>query len=471
MHPTLALVAAISAVRAAWYAEEMARFQILRASSIRAFKVATEASTYAREAYRFARGVPDDIPRISLDVFVERVIFKSKWSETTKSLRDKVFQDEELSRFLSRCDRSVARSELFPSYRESIVSKIMNIARGMNPEIVSKILDRLDKLFKTLKVSSGLSTKDIIRQAVEPELIVLDPYRSLKTEYTNTRVFYTNLNTCAFQWEHPLKKDRKRFSDSYIIREQIEKRERLEEHEQACADTKFKELKEEETNRRAMAREDCLSNEIEEQHRRIPESREMKIQLAHAKRFRAIKSTFTAHKRPFMSRYKWLYTIRTDRDSHLHRVKCATSGHTLWMRETILHRDAATRLLESLEKLKDLNTLCLAKIIGVCGCPAGNERWRVCVVTERCIGGDVMEEEQTGWSDEKTLRLARVLVTGLNALHTCGLYHGHVGETSVKWYRRDRERMCVVDYALGSVCSRKFHLLSLSPSLSSPSQT
>ena len=46
VNPVLALVASISASRASEYAARMAHFQIVRASSIRAFKVAKEASVY-----------------------------------------------------------------------------------------------------------------------------------------------------------------------------------------------------------------------------------------------------------------------------------------------------------------------------------------------------------------------------------------------------------------------------------------
>ena len=180
-------------------------------------------------------------------------------------------------------------------------------------------------------------------------------------------------------------------------------------------------------------------------HTRIP-TKYTQVQLAHARRFRAIKSCFTAHKRPFMSRYRWLYTLRSDRDSHLHRIKCVASGRTLWMRETILHRDAAKALLKSLETLQNLHTTCLPRIVGISGCPTGNERWRVILVTERCRSNSVLEGNEA-WSDEKTLDLARVLTTSICALHTSGLFHGNLDKKvlMVSWQWDEKERMCIKD--------------------------
>ena len=146
--PVLAFVTSISASRASLYAVKMARFQIVRAASIRAFKVASEASRYARESYLFARKVPIEIPRISLERFAERVVFESDFNESTKQMRDTIFEDTkgDLRRCLDRCDRAVARSELFPSYREQVVSRVLDMARKIVDEN-DQVFVRLNKIF------------------------------------------------------------------------------------------------------------------------------------------------------------------------------------------------------------------------------------------------------------------------------------------------------------------------------------
>lgn len=454
VHPILALVATVGALRAAEKSVTLSLRYISVAVVVRAAMVSRNAAKHAQHVARCAKQHVF-VPRITLTSFAELLIFGST---STNKITRRVFSssDRQLHDCLHRCDRCVGRARLLPSRSKAIHDQVVSGARrfASNVDAWEELKHRL-KTFYVRVQESNVERRhldiDEIRRVPVPPFKVNDPDRSEQVCcWVPTTIFYQHLASGKCQWEHPQVEKGTRIADSEKLRSIIEEREVLERCHETEMDLKFVDWRRQEMNRRAMFREDVRSSAFEEYLRRIPEEREMTIQGDHARRFKAITRRFTARKRPFMSRYRWLYTDRVDRDNYVHRVRCVSSGKTFWMRESIMCRRAAKATIRALRALQNRACAYLPTIEGIAGCPEGNGRHRVVLVLQRSIEPALETLVETAWNDADVMKFARAIVTAILALHGSGLYHGQLSPASVVCASDPEKRFRIFDFKLNS---------------------